>query len=218
MSSNSGEGRAPGTLAEIADALRAIALTGLHYEREGYHHERYERVLRLAARLASVASGADPRAVEDLFRRSDSGYVTPKLDVRMAVFREGEILLVRERADGRWAMPGGYVDVGDTAAEAAARETWEEAGVRVRAARLVGVFDRRTRPEAPPDLFHIHKILFVGDLLDGGAAPRAGPETLDARFCALDDLPELSLGRTLPFHIEQALRIATDPAARPYFD
>ncbi len=218
MSSGGDEGRAPATLAEIADRLRAIALTGMHFAEEGYHQERYERVLRIAAHLASIATGVEAPEVEAFFRGTDTGYVTPKLDVRMAVFEQDRILLVRERADGLWAMPGGYVDVGDTPAEAAVRETWEEAGVRVRTSRLVGVFDRRTRPEAPPHLFHIHKLIFTGERVEPGSSPRGGTETLDARFHPLDALPELSLGRTLPFHIDQALRVARDPSATPYFD
>jgi ADP-ribose pyrophosphatase YjhB (NUDIX family) len=218
MSNRASGGREAGSLAEIADQLRAIAMTGLHYEREGYNHERYERVLRLAARLAAIASDAEPPEVEAFFRGTDSGYVTPKLDVRMAILDRDRILLVRERTDGLWAMPGGYVDVGDTPADAAVRETWEEAGVRVRASRLVGVFDRRTRPESPPELFHIHKLIFTGELLDRDPVPQAGHETLDARFHAVDALPELSLGRTLAFHVEEAFRVARDPTALPYFD
>jgi ADP-ribose pyrophosphatase YjhB (NUDIX family) len=136
----------------------------------------------------------------------------------MAVFRGEGVLLVQERADERWSLPGGFVDVGDSPAEAAVRETAEEAGVEVRAERLVGIFDRRLRPEAPPALFHIHKVLFTGRLVDPDATARAGHEVLDARFWPLEALPELSLGRTLPFHIEAALRAARDPALPALFD
>jgi ADP-ribose pyrophosphatase YjhB (NUDIX family) len=205
-------------LLEIADQLRAIAQTGLHYAEGGYDRERYERVLELAVKLAATASDADPARIAHLFQHLESGYITPKLDVRMAVFRENQVLLVRERADGRWSLPGGYIDVGDSPAEAAVRETWEEAIVEVRASRLVGIFDRRFRPESPPHLFHIHKVIFTGNLVDPNAEPRAGEEVFDAAFHPLDRLPDLSLGRTLPFHIEQARRVARDPNALPYFD
>src|SRR5262245_12098198 len=106
------------TLLEIADELRAIASTGIHYTRgrdEGrFDFERYDRLLELAAQLAATV---DERSAEEIHRAytlADHGYVTPKLDVRMALFRDSEVLLVRERQDGLWALPGGYVDVGDS--------------------------------------------------------------------------------------------------------
>ncbi len=204
-------------LLEIADELRGIAQNGLRFSEGPFDLERYERVLSLAVRLGAVA---DERSIEELSRayRADEGYVTPKLDVRMAVFRKDGVLLVQERADSRWALPGGFVDIGDSPSGAAIRETFEEAGVEVRAHRLAGIFDLRLQPEAPPSLFHIHKILFTGALLDPDAQPRGGHEVLDARFFAIDALPELSLSRTLGLHIREAQRVAHDPGALPYFD
>ena len=145
--------------------------------------------------------------------------MTPKLDVRLALFRADEVLLVRERVDGRWALPGGFVDVGDSPSEAAVREAVEEAGVVARVERLAGVFDTRLQPDCPPHLFHIHKLVFVGRLRGPGSARRARaarrptPRSSRWRGC-----PELSLGRTLPLHVREALRVARDPAALPYFD
>jgi ADP-ribose pyrophosphatase YjhB (NUDIX family) len=208
----------PTELLRIADELRAIATTGLHFTEGEYDRERYDRLLALAARLAACALPVPTEDIESLYRDADRGYVTPKLDVRMAVFRAHHVLLVQERVDDRWALPGGYVEVGDTPSEAAVRETAEEAGVEVRADRLAGVFDYRLQPSAPPHLFHIHKLVFCGRLADLGAEPRAGGETLDARFFALDELPELSLGRTLPIHIECALAATLDPGKPAHFD
>jgi ADP-ribose pyrophosphatase YjhB (NUDIX family) len=205
-------------LLEIADQLRALATTGLHFTAVEHDRERYQRLLALAARVGALAAEEDPGRIEAVFREADAGYVTPKVDVRLAVFRQGRVLLVRERADGRWALPGGYADVGDSPAEAAARETREEAGLSVRVERLAGVFDRRLHPEAGPHPFHIYKLLFVGRELDPAAEPRGGSEATAAAFFPLDDLPELSLGRTLPLHIEVAARVHLDPAARPHFE
>jgi ADP-ribose pyrophosphatase YjhB (NUDIX family) len=187
------------TLLEIADQLRALATTGLHYSTVEYDRERYEKLMGLAARLGSAASGEDATSVD-------------------AIFREQAVLLVRERSDGRWALPGGFADVGDTPSEAAVRETLEEAGLAVRAERLVGIFDRRLQPEAGPYPFHIYKLVFTGRPLDPRAEPRAGSEASDARFFPLDALPELSLSRTLPLHIDEALRVSREPNADPYFD
>ena len=138
--------------------------------------------------------------------------------MRLALFRGGDVLLVRERMDGRWSLPGGFVDVGDSPSEAAVREAAEEAGVEARVERLAGVFDTRLQPDCPPHLFHIHKLVFVGTLLDPNAEPRAGSETSDAAFHPLAALPELSLGRTLPLHLREAARVARDPRALPYLD
>ncbi len=203
---------------EIADELRAIAATGLHFTDGEFDRERYERLLALAARLGALASAHAPDELERIYRLADTGYVTPKLDVRLALFRESRVLLVRERADGRWSLPGGYVDVGDSPAEAAAREASEEAGVEARAVRLAGIWDRRLYPDLPPHLFHIFTMVFAGELVDPRAEPRAGSEATDAAFHPLDALPDLSRGRTQPRYIEAALRVLADPAAHPHFD
>jgi ADP-ribose pyrophosphatase YjhB (NUDIX family) len=205
-------------LLELADEIRALATTGLHYTEGPFDRERYEKLLTLAARLAAQGTVADAERLELVFRSADQGYVTPKLDVRLALFRNDQLLLVREQMDGRWAMPGGFVDVGDSPSEAALREAAEEAGVVARVQRLAGVFDTRLQPDCPPHLFHIHKLVFTGVLVDPDAAPRAGSEATDARYWPLAALPELSLGRTLPLHVREALRVARDPNALPYFD
>ena len=203
-------------LLEIADEVRSIAATGLHYSESPFDRERYERLMRIAVRLGSLGPGADADALAVAYA-ADAGYVTPKVDVRLAVFRGDAVLLVRESADGLWALPGGYADVGDSPSEAAARETEEEAGLQVRVTRLVGVYDGRVHPESPPHPFHIFKLLFTGEA-DPAAEPRPGSETTAADFHPVDALPELSLGRTLPLHIEQALRAARDASVAPHFD
>src|SRR5262245_32585896 len=196
------------TLLEIADELRAIATTGLHYtadrDEARFDRERYERLMDLAVRLASTAGDHSVEEIRPVFVAADRGHVTPKLDARMALFRGGDVLLVRERQDGLWALPGGYVDVGDSPAEAAERETFEEAGMEVRASRLAGIFDYRLQPAAPPMLFHIHKLVFVGAPIRDDSTPRPGPDVLEARFFPLDALPELSPARTLALHIRTA--------------
>jgi len=208
----------PRRLLEVADEIRALATTGLHYTEGPFDRERYQKLVKLAAELAAHGGVAESDRLELVFRSADQGYVTPKLDVRLAVFRGDELLLVREQMDGRWAMPGGFVDVGDSPSDAAVREAAEEAGVVARVHRLAGVFDTRLQPDCPPHLFHIHKLVFTGLLIDPNAAPRAGSEATDARYWPIAALPELSLGRTLPLHVREALRVARDPSALPYLD
>ena len=206
-------------LLEIADRMRALATTGLHFTEGEFDRERYTALLELAARVAAVGDdSADPAELLTLYRDADVGYVTPKVDVRMAVFRADRVLLVREQSDGRWSLPGGYADIGDSPSEAAARETAEEAGLEVRAARLVGLFDNRLQPDAPVHRFHIYKLVFTAAPQDAAAEPVPGSEATEAAFHPLDDLPPLSLGRTLPLHLREARRVADDPSALPYFD
>ncbi|HKR39384.1 MAG TPA: NUDIX domain-containing protein, partial [Paraburkholderia sp.] len=126
----------------------------------------------------------------------------PKLDVRCAVFDEaGRILLVREIADGRWSLPGGWADVGLSPAENAAKEVQEESGYTVRIERLLAVWDmnKHGHPVSP---FHIWKIVFSGVIEKAGMV--SGTETDNVGFFALEDIPPLSLGRVLP---EQVRRI-----------
>ncbi len=208
----------PRRLIELADEIRALATTGLHFTEGPFDRERYEKLIALAARVAELGIDAPAERIEHVFRAADVGYVTPKLDVRLAVFRGDTLLLVRERMDGRWAMPGGFVDVGDSPSDAAVREAVEEAGVVARVERLAGVFDTRLQPDCPPHPFHIHKLVFTGRLVDPAAEPRAGSEATEAGFFPLGALPQLSLGRTLPLHVREALRVARDPVALPYFD
>ncbi len=206
------------TLLEIADEMRAIATTGLHFGESEFDVERYRKLMALAVRLASTARAGSPESLTRIFEQADRGYVTPKLDVRLAVFRDDRVLLVREKIDGLWCMPGGYIDVGESPSEAAVRETAEEASVATRVRHLVGIFDNRVEPDAPPHLFHIYKLIFQGELVDPAAEPRAGGETDDAAFHPLASLPELSRGRTHPRHVERAARVARGQETAPHYD
>ena len=122
--------------ADWTQRLQAIAQTGLHYARDPYDIERYEQIREIAAELAAHHSDLPAAKLRECFA-DQLGHATPKVDVRGAVFRDSRILLVRERSDGLWTLPGGWADIGESAAEATAREVWEESGYRVRATRLL---------------------------------------------------------------------------------
>jgi ADP-ribose pyrophosphatase YjhB (NUDIX family) len=171
-------------LLDWARRLQAIAQTGVAYEDVSVHdRERYEQVRHIAAEMLASNGEVDP--IDVLFA-AEEGHATPKLDVRAAVFRDDEILLVHER-DG-WSLPGGWADVGETPAEATEREVLEESGYATRAVRLLALLDR-DRQGYPPHPWHIWKVVFLCELLD---EPRRtlGSETDDARFFARDALPE----------------------------
>ena len=129
--------------------LQAIAQTGLTYAKDHYDIERYQTVRQIAAEiLAACSSSLSSTKIVDLFAR-DVGYATPKVDVRAAVFSDTGLLLVRERSDGGWTLPGGWADVGDSPSLAAIREVKEESGYDVVARKLAAVYDRDHERHGP---------------------------------------------------------------------
>ena len=196
--------------------LQAIAQSGLTYATEPYDVERYEQVRRIAAEIAASHAKAPLDRIDDLFSR-ESGYATPKLDIRAVVLNDQEeVLLVREKEDGLWTPPGGWVDVGESPSEAVEREVKEEAGYEVRAVRLLALWDRDKHPH-PPLPFHVYKIYFQCELL-GGSPLTESTETAGVGFFATSALPELSLGRVTPRQIERLAEYAADRGELADFD
>ena len=197
-----------------AREILALAQTGYHYAVNDYQRERYRRLTAIAAEITASYTQLECEPIETLYL-SQQGYATPRVDVRAAVFRDGKLLLVRERADGGWTMPGGWADVGDRPAQAAEREVWEEAGYRVRARKVIGVYDANRL--APLEIFHAFKIVFLCDLLDGSARPSI--ETSEVRFFGADEIPEVLSGeRTHLRHIRDAFAALIDPDCPTVFD
>jgi ADP-ribose pyrophosphatase YjhB (NUDIX family) len=184
-----------------ARELQAIAQTGLTFATSGYDRERYTAIRSLAAQIMATQSDADFGRVEALFA-AQTGYATPKVDVRGAIFDEdARILLVREISDsGRWTMPGGWADVNQSPSESVIREVREEAGLEVRVRKLAAVYDRARHPHQPPHPFHIFKLFFICDVI--GGIPEPGTETSEVAFFAENEIPgDLSLGRVVPHQI-----------------
>jgi ADP-ribose pyrophosphatase YjhB (NUDIX family) len=196
-------------------ALQTIAQSGLKYATDEYDRERYREVRRIAAELAAAHNSAGPDIIEGLFA-AESGHPTPKVDVRAAIIVSERILLVRERADGGWTLPGGWADPGESPSEAAARETREESGLDVRTTKLIALYDR-ARHNYPPHIEYIYKAIFACDLI-GDAVPHASDETDAAEFFRADELPVLSTGRTTAQQIERVFAHHEDPSLPTEFD
>ena len=143
------------------------------------------------------------------------GYATPKIDVRGAVVRDGEILLVRERSDGLWCLPGGWADVGDLPSAMVVREVKEESGFDVVPRKVIGVFDAN-RTGRPMEFYHAFKIIFLCTLI--GGEPRVSHETMAVDFFDLNDLPPLSLYRTDESMLREVFAHIQDPNRRTAFD
>ncbi|QAY78804.1 NUDIX hydrolase [Sphingosinicella sp. BN140058] len=185
-----------------AKRLHAIASTGLGFCRDSFDRERYQEVAAIAAAMLSDLGTVPIERIPGLVSDFAQGYATPKVDVRGAVIEKGEILLVQERSDGRWTLPGGFADVGRSASENVIKEIEEEAGIGVRARTLYSIRHKAKRAYEP-DARDFYKLFFLCDTLDEAVA-RPGLETLDARFFPPDALPELSLGRVIEKDIYDA--------------
>jgi ADP-ribose pyrophosphatase YjhB (NUDIX family) len=176
-----------------AKELQAIAQIGLTYSSTSHFDvERYNRIREIAAEILASSGDVGSDDVLEVLRREE-GYATPKVDVRGVVFRDDEILLVRETSDGRWTLPGGWADVNQTARDAVAREVFEESGYRVAPSKLLAVFDRSRHEHTPSFPFHVYKIFILCRLIDG--EPKTSYETSAVGFFAENALPELSTSR-----------------------
>ena len=196
-----------------AREIQAISQTGLHYAENDFQIQRNTRLQEISAEIVSSYSDLEYSDLVNIFNQQ-IGYATPRIDVRGAVFRSNALLLVRERLDGGWTMPGGWVDVGDTPSGAVEREVYEESGFKVKARKVIGVYDANRT--GPLEVFHAFKIVFLCDILSGEA--RTSDETSEVGFFSDGDLPStLSGERTRPRHLEDAF-IALSNELPTFFD
>ena len=207
-------GPTPPRWLEWAREIQALSQTGYHFSENEYQRERYQRLAEIAAEIIQEHSGLDTELLVDVFN-AQIGYATPRVDVRGAVFQAGKLLLVRERADGGWTLPGGWADVGDVPSEAAEREVWEEAGFQVKARKVIGVYDANR--VGPLEVFHAFKIVFLCELLGGEA--RSSNETSEVGFFGPHEIPEILSGeRTRPRQILDAFSTLNNPSLPTVFD
>ena len=198
----------------IVQRIRRVAEAGLAYSDGPYDRERYHALVRLASEIVAARTDDDVDRVEEIFR-AERGYPTPKVDVRAVVPRDGKLLLVREAADGRWALPGGWADVGESPAEVTAREVLEETGYVVRPEKLLALLDK-SRHGHPRDLWWTYKAFFLCRLTAGVATP--SHETTEIGFFGADELPPLSLERNTESQIRRMFAHLSDPSLPTDFD
>ena len=200
---------------KIATELKAISQAGKFFAKDSYEKERHEQLERICAEILAAHSDMSADEVQ-IELQKDMGYPTPKVDCRGVAFRDDKVLLVKEIADGGWTLPGGWCDVGMTPSENVAREVWEESGFEVDVKRLLAVYDRDRQGHTPPYPFNIYKMFFLCEITGGKAT--ISNETSDVAFFSIDEIPELSLGRTLPHQIEQFFKQDKDPTLPAFFD
>jgi ADP-ribose pyrophosphatase YjhB (NUDIX family) len=198
-----------------ARRFQALAQNGLTYCKDPYDEQRYKEIQSLAAEMMAKQGGLpDASAILDLFR-NQKGYATPKVDIRAAVFDRDRILLVKELEDGRWTLPGGWADVGDSPSLAAVRETKEESGYDVTVKKLAAVYDRDKHGH-PPIPYHCYKMFFVCELRGGSAVNSV--ETCAAEFFEADQLPPLSVMRVTSAQLKHMFEHYRNPELPTTFD
>ena len=200
--------------AEWANRIRGLADTGLALCENHFDRDRYEKLREIALAMSADLAGAPLDELRGLLPL-EPGYVTPKVDVRGAIFEGERVLLVREAMDGLWTLPGGWADVGDSPREAVEREIREESGYLSRATKLAAAYDR-SRHDHPPQAVYVYKLLFVCERT--GGAPATSTETLAVDFFPLDALPPLSRVRITEAQIRRLYEHHRHPEWPTEFD
>jgi len=198
-----------------ARKLQAIAQSGLAYCKDHFDIERYHQIRGIAAEMMMTGTSLPADASIGQIFASQEGYATPKVDVRVAAFRDGKVLLVREASDHCWTLPGGWADVGEPPSVAAARETREESGFEVRVTKVAALYDRELHGH-PYFAFHAYKVFFLAEVLGGSA--QSSHETLGADFFPDDAIPPLSLSRVTPNQVAHMFEHYRNPELPTSFD
>ncbi|NWL88111.1 ADP-ribose pyrophosphatase [Paenibacillus sp. 79R4] len=190
-----------------AKQLQSIAQAGLTYSKDPYDLERFQQIRDMSVEIMSGHTGTEMKLIEELFA-NETGYATPKVDIRAVIIKDDHILMVREKMDGRWALPGGWADIGLSPTEVAVKEAKEESGFEVRAIRLLAVHDKKFHPH-PPSPYHVYKLFIQCEIIGGQAT--IGAETSEVKFFSENDLPEeLSIERNTESQIRMAFRLSRE--------
>jgi ADP-ribose pyrophosphatase YjhB (NUDIX family) len=201
---------------EWARKVQAIAQNGLMFTHDQFDRERYGQLQQLVAAILSSELELPLERVK-AFYSADDGYATPKVDVRGGVFDQDKVLMVRERSDGKWTLPGGWVDVNDAPSHAVEREIREESGYLSKAVKLAALFDKNNPAHGhPPGITHIYKLLFLCELTGGTATTSSETDAVD--FFPVGSLPPLSTGRTTQSQIERLYQHHLNRALPTDFD
>jgi ADP-ribose pyrophosphatase YjhB (NUDIX family) len=197
-----------------AKQLQAISQAGLTYSKDVYDLERFEMIRDISVEMMAQHTEMDTAVIRDLFA-NETGYATPKVDVRAVIFKGDKLLMVRENTDGGWSLPGGWGDIGLTPGEVAVKEVKEESGFEVKAAGLLGVLDKKCHPH-PPSPYHVYKVFIRCEIVGGHA--KQGIETSAVGFFAEDKMPPLSVERNTESQIHMVFRHLHNPGEPVYFD
>lgn len=199
---------------EYAKELKAIAQAGLTYTENKYEKERFQQIREISLEILKEHTEMKEEIIKELYYK-DVGYPTPKVDVRAAVFKGDGILMVKEKVDGLWSLPGGWADAKHSLRENLIKETREESGILVKPRRIIAVLDRK-KNNLPPSVFGIYKIFVECTYREGTFEENI--ETSDADFFTEDHLPPLSTGRSTEDQIKMCFAARKKKYLEPLFD
>ena len=195
--------------------IQALAEIGLEFSQNIFDRERYEELHKISLQMMNQITGVPVEEIV-LAIQDKNGYKTPKVDVRAVVFNEkNEILLIQEKADYNWAMPGGWADIGYSPAEVAVKECFEEAGLKVETTKLLAVLDKQ-KQKMPPAFEYVYKIFLLCTKLDNNIS--IGTETCDVGWFSEQNLPELSTPRNTVDQIKLMFQYHREEITEPCFD
>ncbi len=199
---------------EWAREIQQLCQTGLAFSESDYDTERYKRLTEIAAEITAGHTKFNKPELIDIFT-SHLGYATPKIDIRAAIVKNSEILLVQEKMDHKWAMPGGWADVGEAPSAAIIRETKEETCLDIKPVKVIGVYDAN-RDGRPLEFFHAYKIVFLCRVTGGNL--QTSNETIAVKYYSFNNIPELSSARTNQKHIDDIKKVVSDSSLPTVFD
>ena len=172
---------------EWAIELQSLGQAGLFYGKDNYDMERYQRIRDIAAEMMSYKTDIPLDKVKNLFC-NETGYQTPKIDTRAAIFKDNKILLVKEN-NGTWSLPGGWVDVNVSVKENIIKEVKEEAGLDVSADMVIAIQDRE-KHNLPIYAYKVCKIFILCSIIGGNFVKNI--ETVDSQYFDINELPALA--------------------------
>ncbi len=188
--------------------IQALSRSGLTYTQSAYDRERFLRILDITSEITAELSSSTPELIKSLFTIEQNAYATPILDIRSFTMQDSKVLMVRERADGLWALPGGFVDVNESPSEAVVRETLEESGFLVKPLSLLALWDK-LKQDNPLQWPHMYKCMFHCELLSG--EPKPNIEISEIDFFSIDNLPPLSTPRVTLKQMMQLYKLSQNP-------
>lgn len=197
-----------------AKRIQALSQSGLAFSKDIYDIERYEELRDISIEIMAAHTELEIDKVRDLFA-NETGYQTPKVDVRGVVFKNNQILMVKENIDGKWSLPGGFCDVELSPTENVVKEIKEESGFDVVPIRLVALLDKNKHPH-PPEAYHYYKIFILCEII--GGKPTAGIETNNINFFGEHNLPQLSTNRNTESQIKMLFEFLRNPEKETIFD
>lgn len=194
--------------------LQSLAQAGLYYGNDVFDQERYTRIREIAAEIMRILTDAPLVKIKDLFCH-ETGYQTPKLDTRAAIFNEEDQILLVQEKDGLWSLPGGWVDINTSIQENTIKEAYEEAGVHVECERLIAVLDR-DKHNLPRYPYKVIKVFVLCHAKSGTFQPNS--ETIATGYFSLDELPAMAEAKNNPKQVALCFQAYHDPKWKVLFD